>query len=265
MDDIKVEVKRAAEPQAPGASNAPGVPSASGASSAPKTPGAPKTTGAPKTPSPAKSSKDDDSSAMLEKIFGSRTRAKLLRLFFESSDRQFFTREITRVIGEQVNSVRRELQNLESLGAIKKEVYDKKTFYTVDKSFAFYRPFVTLFATKVGQERKETSDERWQRLTAPVASDLQAVVVIERLPGDDGVELLLIGTETPGKKLGAWAEYLERALTKPIRYAIVPKADYFFRRSVRDDFLDEIFASDYKIVYDPANIVANTEKRERKI
>jgi hypothetical protein len=208
--------------------------------------------------------KEDDSSAMLEKIFGSRTRAKLLRLFFESVDRQFFTREITRVIGEQVNSVRRELQNLESLGAIKKEVFDKKTFYTVNKGFAFYRPFVTLFATKVGSERKETPDERWQRLTAPVAGELQAVVLVERLPGDNGVELLLIGTETPNKKLGMWAEYLERALCKPIRYAIVPKADYFFRRSVRDDFLDEIFASDYRVVYDPSGIVAVTEKRERK-
>jgi len=207
---------------------------------------------------------DDETSAMLEKIFGSRTRAKLLRLFFESSDRQFFTREITRVIGEQVNSVRRELQNLESLGAIKKEVFDKKTYYTVDKSFAFYRPFVTLFATKVGVERKETADERWQRLTAPVANELQALVVIERLPGDSGVELLLIGNETLGKKLGLWVEYLERALCKPIRYAVLPKADYFFRRSVRDDFLDEIFNSDYRAVYDPQSIVASTEKRGKQ-
>jgi hypothetical protein len=243
MDDTKVEVKRAAYSEVDNTSQ-------------------PKEAKAPKV---AKTPKEDESGAMLEKIFGSRTRAKLLRLFFESADRQFFTREITRVIGEQVNSVRRELQNLESLGAIKKEVYDKKTFYTVDKSFAFYRPFVTLFATKVGQERKETNDERWQRLTAPVASELQAVVVVERLPGDNGVELLLIGSETPSKKLGAWAEYLERALCKPIRYAIVPKADYFFRRSVRDDFLDEIFASDYRVAYDPAGIIAATEKRERKI
>lgn len=244
MDDTKVEVKLAAHDEGD------------------RTPAQPKEAKAPKV---IKAPKVDDSSVMLEKIFGSRTRAKLLRLFFESADRQFFTREITRVIGEQVNSVRRELQNLESLGAIKKEAYDKKTFYTVDKSFAFYRPFVTLFATKVGQERKETNDERWQRLTAPVANELQSVIVVERLPGDNGVELLLIGSETPGKKLGAWAEYLERALCKPIRYAIVPKADYFFRRSVRDDFLDEIFAADYRVVYDPAGIIAATEKRERKI
>ena len=244
MDDTKVEVKRSVQNEVDSTSSQPKV---------------------AKAPKATKSPKEDESNAMLEKIFGSRTRAKLLRLFFESADRQFFTREITRVIGEQVNSVRRELQNLETLGAVKKEVYDKKTFYTVDKTFAFYRPFVTLFATKVGQERKETNDERWQRLTAPVANELQAVVVIERLPGDNGVELLLIGSETPGKKLGAWAEYLERALCKPIRYAIVPKADYFFRRSVRDDFLDEIFASDYRVVYDPSGFIAATEKRERRI
>ncbi|MCL2371680.1 hypothetical protein FWC63_02995 [Candidatus Saccharibacteria bacterium] len=224
-----------------------------------KEPSTPKASSATK-----KRASEDETSAMLEKIFGSRTRAKLLRMFFESTDRQFFTREITRVIGEQVNSVRRELQNLENLGAIKKEVFDKKTYYTVDKSFAFYRPFVTLFATKVGAERKETADERWLRLTTPVAEHLQAVVLVDRLPGDSGVDLLLIGTETSSKKLGSWVEYLERATCKPIHYAILPKADYFFRRSVRDDFLDEIFAANYRTVYDPQSIVASTEKRGRQ-
>ena len=56
-----------------------------------------------------------------EKLFGSKTRAKLLRLFFENPEKSFYVREMTRVIDEQINSVRRELLNLESIGIIKND------------------------------------------------------------------------------------------------------------------------------------------------
>ena len=62
----------------------------------------------------------------LEKLFGSKTRTKLLSLFFGNPERSFYVREMTRVIEEQINSVRRELLNLEGIGIIKNETYDKK-------------------------------------------------------------------------------------------------------------------------------------------
>ncbi len=53
-----------------------------------------------------------ENSSPVEKLFGSKTRAKLLNLLFENTDKSFYVREITRVIEEQINSVRRELLNL---------------------------------------------------------------------------------------------------------------------------------------------------------
>ena len=65
----------------------------------------------------------------IEKLFGSKTRAKLLELFFSNVNKSYYVREITRVIDEQINSVRRELINLESIGVIKSETYDNKVYY----------------------------------------------------------------------------------------------------------------------------------------
>ena len=48
----------------------------------------------------------------MEQLFGSKTRVKLLQLFFRNPNRAFYVREITRKIDEQINSVRRELANL---------------------------------------------------------------------------------------------------------------------------------------------------------
>ena len=79
----------------------------------------------------------------LEKLFGSKTRAKLLALFFENPDKSYYVREITRVIEEQINSVRRELTNLNALGLVK-----TAHLYYVDVLFELllylvYRPLVS--------------------------------------------------------------------------------------------------------------------------
>ncbi len=53
---------------------------------------------------------------MIEQLFGSKTRVKLLGLFYSNPDRPFYVRELTRKIDEQINSVRRELANLLDVG-----------------------------------------------------------------------------------------------------------------------------------------------------
>lgn len=64
---------------------------------------------------------------MLEQLFGSRTRIKLLKIFLAQPHQHFFVRELTRVIGERINSVRREISNLERLGVIAKGRAEEST------------------------------------------------------------------------------------------------------------------------------------------
>jgi len=53
---------------------------------------------------------------MMEKLFTSRTRVKLLTLFLIESKKEFYVKELQRRIKENVTSVRRELENLKKLG-----------------------------------------------------------------------------------------------------------------------------------------------------
>lgn len=55
---------------------------------------------------------------MLEQLFGSKTRAQLLRTFLQNPDVVFFVRELTRKLDVQINAVRHELRNLERLGLV---------------------------------------------------------------------------------------------------------------------------------------------------
>ena len=77
---------------------------------------------------------------MVEQLFGSKTRVKLLRLFYSNPNRSFYVREITRKIDEQINSVRRELANLLNIGIITNDTSNNKVYYEVDQKYEFFLP-----------------------------------------------------------------------------------------------------------------------------
>ncbi len=82
----------------------------------------------------------------IEALFGSKTRVKLLNLFLNNPEKTFYVREITRLIDEQVNSVRRELRNLEDIKAVNSATEDRKLFYGINQRFKYYIPLRAVFA-----------------------------------------------------------------------------------------------------------------------
>lgn len=195
------------------------------------------------------------SNAPIEKLFGSKTRAKLLQLFFENPTKSFYVREMTRVIEEQINSVRRELLNLENIGIIKNETFDNKVYYSANNKHPFARPLTDMFSKKNDTlYDKDIKTNTWEEYVRPVKNYLKGLVVTNRLPGQDGIDLLIIGNDKT-KKLTRWAEVVEKKLGKPINYAILSVDDFSYRKSVSDRFLKEIFEMEISEIIDPERII----------
>ena len=191
----------------------------------------------------------------LEKLFGSKTRAKLLALFFDNPDKNYYVREITRVIGEQINSVRRELTNLSTLGLVKTENYENKLYYSANMKHPFAKPMTEIFSKKIGSvEDVEVVRDVWADHIRPVANLIDAVLVTNRLVGQDGIDLLIIGNDE-ARKLTRWAEVVEKREGKPLNYVILSKEEYIYRKSVRDRFLRSVMQLQVSERYDPNNIL----------
>ena len=89
---------------------------------------------------------------MIDALFGSKTRVKLLHLFLNNPGKSFYVREITRLIDEQINSVRRELANMLGVGVIVSDSADNKLYYAVNQQYEYYAPLHAIFA----DERSES-------------------------------------------------------------------------------------------------------------
>ncbi len=190
-----------------------------------------------------------------EKLFGSKTRAKLLCLFFENPEKSYYVREMTRVIDEQINSVRRELLNLESIGIIRNETFDNKVYYSANIKHPFARPLAEIFSKKNNPSRsKDIKVSTWEENIRPVKKYLKGLVVTNRLPGQEGVDLLIIGNDKT-KKLTRWAEVVEKKLGKPINYVIMSVDDFNYRKRVRDRFTMEILEMEITEIIDPENLI----------
>src|SRR3954467_13031724 len=99
---------------------------------------------------------------MFEQLFGSKTRVKLLQLFYSNPNRAFYVREITRKVDEQINSVRRELANLLSIGLITSESTNNRLYYEVNQGYEHHRALSMMFGAKPekkAKKAKETDEE----------------------------------------------------------------------------------------------------------
>ena len=196
-----------------------------------------------------------ENSTPLEKLFGSKTRAKLLKLFYENSEKSFYVREITRVIEEQINSVRRELSNLESIGIVKNETYDNKVYYSANLKHPYAHAMVEIFSKKVNLRKdRDVKQSSWEEYIKPVKKYVDAILVTNRALGQEGIDLLIIGNDKT-KKLTHWAEVVEKKQGKPLNYVILSAEDFAYRKSVRDRFILDILEMQVSEIIDPEKII----------
>ena len=192
----------------------------------------------------------------LEKLFGSKTRTKLLSLFFGNPERSFYVREMTRVIEEQINSVRRELLNLEGIGIIKNETYDNKVYYSANNKHPYARPLTMLFSTRTDVVVDvAVKPNVWEEYVRSIKNYLDCLIVTNRLPGQEGVDLLIVGDDKTNK-LTHWAEVVEKKEGKPLNYVIMSRDDFQYRLNVKDRFVSEVLEMSILEKIDPDGILS---------
>lgn len=181
--------------------------------------------------------------AMLEKLFGSRTRVKLLRLFLNDSSAQFFVREISRAIDEQINSVRRELQNLEEIGLLGNEERDKKKYYFVNEDFILFNELRSLILKS--RLTLEKGFIKSIQNIGPIAYFALTGYFVN--DPDAKVDMFLVGNVGRGK-LDKLLNQFKSSFGHQLRYTIMTMEEYNYRKDITDKFLYEIINSKKLVV-----------------
>jgi len=198
---------------------------------------------------------------MIDALFGSKTRVKLLHLFLNNPGQSFYVREITRKIDEQINSVRRELSNMLEVGIITSESADNKLYYQVNQWYDYYVPLRAIFGDTpmdsgvYVQQKDDISMEKYSQLMNDTTGLRLAIITGVLVIGSNAsVDVLLVGN-VASAKVKALIKNIEKNEGREINYCVLSYDEFYYRLSVRDKFITEILNGKRSIVIDKDKVI----------
>lgn len=208
--------------------------------------------------------------AMLEHLFGSKTRLKLLRIFFDHPNDRFFVRELARKLNTQINAVRRELDHL----SVAHIIAESKSLVAASENGARHAHV---------RARGRTPDERrrYYHLSDDglLNPELRSLLLKAQLFGEErlvndlkkagqvdylamtGVfvgapgamtDILLVGTLSK-KAIDKIITHFEKEYGREVRYTLMATKEFLYRRDIADKFLNDLMEHKYVVVCDMLN------------
>lgn len=183
----------------------------------------------------------------ISKLFWSKCRSKLLEKFFleyESWNNDWFhMRALERDLDEQINSIKRELDNLEEIWLLRSKEELKKKIFFLNPNFLLFKEFKDIFIKTydpLDKIKKFFSIQKWLDLAIvnecvrnKMTDSWKAILdifMIWEIDKDDFNSFL-------------WATFFN----KKIKYAIITNDDFYNRLNYWDKLIHNILSQNWNI------------------
>jgi hypothetical protein len=191
-------------------------------------------------------------SQSLAQLFVSQARRKLIQQLFYSPSDIFYVRQLVRLVDEEINSVRRELANLLSVGLVLTETRGNRVYYWANPLHPlFYDLLVLTHKTSgLGEAVAKSSDK---------VGSLKLLLYSQHYLHHQTSPLHTIDMIFIGKLILREIENLvkheEEVLGREINYMVMDKSEFHLRQLKRDPVLVDFFLSyPAVIIGDPTSI-----------
>lgn len=221
---------------------------------------------------------------VLEKLFGSAVRVKIMRLFLFNQDLTYEAEEVVGAVRGAAASVKKELNALEKIGMLSKRTFikeiEKKPAKTARKKKTESEPKTKIIKKKVvGYELNLdfVYNNALKNLligTMPISENklmrklgdggrLKLVIIAGTLiqEWDDArVDVLVVGDRLKPAIIEGTVRSLEAEIGKELRCAVFDTNDFEYRLSVCDKLVRDVLEYPHKRLLDKLNIPENTEE-----
>jgi len=177
----------------------------------------------------------------LKHLFVSKTRLKLLQTIFYLPNEYYYVRELTRIIKEEINSVRRELKNLKNAGLINSEWRANRLYYWANPDSILFRDLLNLvhkssgFGQRIIKNRQKTGQIKYL---------IYSQNFIRNLPnsGQD-LDFLIVGRVII-PEIGELVREEEKRRGREVNYTVVGQDEFSMRLKNRDPFVVDLLLGD---------------------
>lgn len=177
--------------------------------------------------------------AKMQDFMISKVRVKLFKTFLRDPEEMYYIRQLTRLTGEEINAVRRELLNMTDAGMLKHESRGNRLYYTFNKEYLFHRELLGMVVKTTGLGRALIKD---RNKIGKVKFAMISGRFARKMPRKkDTVDLLMVG-EIIVPQLAAIIREQEAKLEREVNYTVMTEEELEYRKSRRDPFIQSILA-----------------------
>ena len=207
---------------------------------------------------------------MLEKLFGSNSRVKILKLFLLNPAEKFYIRQLSRNLKLQLNSVRRELENLEKFGILTSDMKNEeeingereavrassspaggqeKKYFRANPNFVLFDEIKALIVKAQILYEKDFV----KKLNSIGKVKLLVLTGIFVNNPSTLIDILIVGKINKPKLIKLIRE-LEDELGKEINFTVFDNQEFKYRRDITDIFLYGILDGRKLVVIDEVGL-----------
>jgi len=179
----------------------------------------------------------------LNSILTSKTRCKLICLFFGNPHELFYVRQLVRLTGEEINSVRRELANLKKINVLTSESRGNRLYYTTNPRHHLFNCLLLL---------AYRNSELALKLDKAKLFLVSFSFLMWEKQRPDSIDLIIVG-DLSLREVETAIHAEEKLRNVEINYMVMDQAELKLRQNKRDPFIVDFFlASPLVIIGNPA-------------
>jgi len=178
---------------------------------------------------------------ILDRLFSSKLRIKLLDVFLRSPNARFYIRELERKIKEEAKNVSRELKNLEALGLLISEKQGNLKYYSVNENFFLYPELKAVIFKTTGVQG--LLKEALERLKGIETAFIYGTYATGKESESSDVDIMIIG-KPDLTELNEVISDLEEKLNREINYMCFDQEEFKERRKAGNAFINEVLSGE---------------------
>ena len=176
---------------------------------------------------------------MFSDLITSKSRVRLLNVFFASPSSMYHVRELVRKTGDEINAVRRELFYLEKKGVFVKEPRANRVYYSLNRNYPFYYDLLRIGSKSIGLGAEILKN---RVKLGKIKYAMFSGKFIRRMKNEpDEVDFLIVGTVVL-PELALLIREEEKKLETEINYTVMTEDEFDFRKKKRDPFIVSILS-----------------------
>lgn len=172
--------------------------------------------------------------ASLNDFIVSKVRIKILELFFNQPQEMYYVREITRLVKEEINAVRRELDKMLETGLLKSEQRSNRLYYSLNRRYLYFQELQRMVMKSTGLGRKI---RRYRRKLGTISYVMFTGNFVNRESvHKDELDILVVG-DVVLQELEELMHAEEKIYGREINYSVLSDEEFEFRKTRRDPFI----------------------------